>query len=138
MAGSRTWRSYNASVPAGAIYSVNVDESNARATYNGGVLMPAGAIGPYQKPRTLTMRYVLAQLLNNPLARRRFYVADIALWQSIASDSAALILAPYGADASDATGGSPISWLVTSASSERSSRRARATDTGLVDGTPVD
>jgi hypothetical protein len=138
MAGSRTWRPYNSSVPAGGLFVVEVDESNARATANGSELMPSGALLGVQKPKTLTMRAIRARLINNPFATRKFWVADPAVWAAIAADPQAQVLAPYSADPSDGTGGVVLTWIVTSASQEKYSRRPRRIDSSLIDGTPAD
>jgi hypothetical protein len=136
MAGSITWRAYSASVPAIAIFSVQVDESNARATYNGSQLMPVSTLPPTQKPKSLTMRSVRASLAGNPRITRRFWVAEAGLWATIAGDPAATILAPYAPDANDANGGQVLTWQVSSAPEEKYTRRPRVIDSGLVDGTP--
>jgi hypothetical protein len=136
MAGSLVWRPYEATIPGNASFSVQVDESNARATYNGNELMPVGALG-ILKPGATKMRHIRAYPQGNPKAVRKFYVSAINLWQLIASDPAATLTAPYGADPTDATGGQSVTWVVQGAVNEKNTRRARVLDSGLVDGTPA-
>jgi hypothetical protein len=137
MAGSLVWRGYTASVPTGAIFSAQVDESNARATYNSSELMPAAVPLGYQRPKTLRMRAVRAVLRSNINVRRIFYVADPTLYQQIASDPAATIRAAHGVEDDDSVPPNQVVWDVTSAPEERYTRRPRATDSGIIDGTPA-
>jgi len=137
MAGSRSYRNYNSTQYAGVTFTAEVDESNARATYNGQELMPTSTGLGIPLPRLMRMRSVLAVLSGNQFARRKFYVAEGNLWATIASDGSAVIVAPYGPDPTDATGGTSQNWMVTYAKPEILTKRPHVKDTGLVDGTPL-
>lgn len=133
MTGSLVWKPYESTVPAGGLFVVNVDESNAEATYNGSPLMAAGALAGVQRPGTLRMRKVSVELVTNPRIRRNFCVSSPLLWAQIAADPAATIQAAVGANADDSTP-TAVSWAVVGAVAERYTRRPRALDTGLIDG----
>ena len=140
MAGSRVWRPYTATIPTGAGYSIEIDESNARATYNGQVLVPStGALTGFLKPGSLRLRTVTGvQVDSGGKIRRKFVVADPVLWQTIASDANAVLSAPYSADVTDASGGTSTQWQVVYANAEKYTRRPHIRDTGLIDGTAGD
>lgn len=136
MAGSIVWRAIDGSVPLEA-YSIQVDESNGRASYNGNELLPVRVPLPQrQKAKTTRCRFVRAYLETNPRIVRKFYVATPALWAAIAADSQAQLIAAVYPVADDTSGGATAIWIVTSAKPETYTRRARLVDSGLVDGTP--
>lgn len=138
MAGSRVWRPYNLGIPVGAIIAIELDESNARATYLGQELCVAGAtLSTYTKPRTTRLRTVTATLDGSlGKIRRKFYVSDITLWATIAGDANAKLQAAVSSDPGDASGGPAGTWSVVFANPETYTRRPHVIDSGLVDGTP--
>lgn len=138
MSGSLVWRAYDSTIPSNATFSLQVDESNARATYNGVTLMPVGGLTGFTRPVGLKPRTISCVSANNPNLRRSFYVTAINLWQLIASDPNATIVASGSSDPSDVTGGQSITWTVVNAIAERNTRRPRGGDTGLIDGTAQD
>lgn len=137
MAGSIVWRPYGASIPAGVSFSIQCDESNARGTYNNVAIMPAGVLPQTQKPKTLRLRKLRCSLVTNARIIREFYVADPVVFNTIASDTAAVIKAPVVSDPTDATGGVAADWNVNFAVQEKYTRRPRVADSGLTDGTPA-
>jgi hypothetical protein len=135
MAGSITWRIYTANVPVNFQFAIQIDESNAEATYNGQQLMPPSNFsGPVQAPRSLRCRTISARLVGNDRITRQFKVGTSELWNLIAGDAAATILAPLNQDPNDASGGAQLTWRVINAMPERYTRRARVLDSGLLDG----
>lgn len=136
MAGSKVWRPYVATVPDEQEFSILIDESNARATYLGQELVPAAPLSPILKPGALRLRTITAELDAQPLIRRKFAVANQDLWIIIGTDPDPIIQAAVSQNVDDSA---PLvsQWRVVFLNYERYTRRAKARDTYLRDGTPA-
>jgi hypothetical protein len=134
MSGSLVYRAYIPTIPAGQAFSLQIDESNARAEYNGQQLCPIGGLTGIMRPVSLKPRRVTCVSTTGNNLRRSFVVADLNVWQLIASDPLARITAPAAADNTDGSGGAPITWEVINAIAEKNTRRPRGGDSGLIDG----
>ena len=134
MAGSITRRGYTSD--SNALYSVKIDESNARAVVGAGnsPLVPPLSSNAFGLPAGFKKRYVLAYSLTTPVERRKFYVGDRSLIPNLTTPGATITGEAYPGPGDSA--GTPITWVVTAYRGEKQSVEpsAGSPDTGLTDG----
>jgi hypothetical protein len=139
MAGSKILRRYVDD--AVVSFTVNVDESNSRATVNGKELMaPRTATHP-NEPKGFAKRYVLATLKSNPNIKRKFWVGNTQAIGDIITGTFPLKATVY--PTADDAAGTQVDWSITAYRGEKRAIPKQldttAGDSGLTDGTaPLD
>jgi hypothetical protein len=138
MAGSRTWRSYTSD--SGAQYSIQIDESNARAIPTaagsaGSELCPVRTANAPRLPKGLKLRYVNAYNQANPAEKRRFIVGTTSQIPIVTAPGATIVSEDYPG-AGD-TPGTTATWIVRGYRGEKvdNAPSFSAPDTGLTDAT---
>jgi hypothetical protein len=136
MSGSMTWRAYTGD--DNTVYSIKIDESNARAAIAGGTAAPLCPVRTANSPVLpcgTRKRYVNTYNSALPTQRRKFYIGDPTLVATISAPGTTITAENYPG-AGD-TAGTNVTWVVSSYRGEK--RRIppayTATDTGLTDGT---
>lgn len=136
MSGSITRRGYTSD--SNVLYSIKIDESNARGVVGAGTasLCPALSANSPGVPAGFSKRYVLAYSANTPTKRRKFFIGDKTLIPLLTVPGA-IINAESSPGPGD-TAGTSISWVVTAYRGEKQAVEpaAGSPDTGLTDGTP--
>jgi hypothetical protein len=136
MAGSKTWRAYTSD--NGTVYSIQIDESNARAFRTGtstAILMPARTTNAPIAPAGLKKRYVNTFNEALPTQKRKFYVGTAATAALLLQPGATITGEDYP-ESGDVAGTQSV-WVVTSYRGEGNNVAPsfEGVDTGLTDDT---
>lgn len=128
MAGSKRYFEYV--TDTGEKYSVVLDESNSEATIDGNQLMGNRTAAHIQIPKSLKLRYLLAESVGVRKLQRKFYVGDPIFLVGL-SPTPIIVASPYPDSPA-------VDWIVTAYRGEKNSFIAplseTAGDTGLNDG----
>lgn len=134
MAGSLNWFAYRDD--GGAVFSIFIDESNAKATVGGVQLCLSRTAASPRLGAGFGKRYVNATLTSNANIKRKFFVGNpLAIPQILGGGAFLAAVYPTATDAA----GTPVAWTVTSYRGEKTNAppalNTTAGDTGLTDGT---